>query len=131
MASGHPAEHIFQEAIVPCLADVGDRFDRLELFLPDLIRAGDATKAVQAILQESLHGPALKTQGKVVIGTVFGDVHDIGKDIVVAMLEANGFEVVDLGVSVPTLDFLAKARETSADIVAMSSLLSTSLPLCA
>ena len=126
----HTVAQIFHEAIVPCMTDIGDRFSTLELFLPDMIRAADVVKAIHAALADSLEGEAanVESTGKVVIGTVTGDIHDIGKNIVRTMLEVNGFEVVDLGVDVSAQDFIKRAREVQADIIALSSLMTTSIP---
>ncbi len=128
--SGHPITDIFQQAIVPCMTDIGDRFSNFELFLPDMIRAADVVKAIHTVLAEAMQGETagLEAPGKIVIGTVSGDVHDIGKNIVVSMLEVNGFEIVDLGVDVPAQDFIRRAREVNADIIALSSLMTTSIP---
>ncbi len=127
---GDTVTDIFQQAIVPCMTDIGDRFSSLELFLPDMIRAADVVKAIHADLADVLQGEAAKVEsaGKVVIGTVTGDIHDIGKNIVRTMLEVNGFAVVDLGVDVAAQDFIKRAREVNADIIALSSLMTTSIP---
>jgi corrinoid protein of di/trimethylamine methyltransferase len=121
---------ILQQVIVPTLKDVGDQFGRLEIFLPEMMLAAEAAKAIIAELD-----PVLKaknesgtSQGRVVIGTVAGDVHDIGKNMVATMLEVNGFEVIDLGTEVSVETFLSTARSREADIIAISSLLTTSLP---
>ena len=121
---------ILQGVIVPTLKDIGDKFGRLEIFLPEMMMAAEAAKAIIVIFN-----PVLKAKnqaglsiGRVVIGTVTGDVHDIGKNMVSTMLEVNGFEVVDLGTDVSVDTFLSSARAQSADIIAMSSLLTTSLP---
>jgi corrinoid protein of di/trimethylamine methyltransferase len=108
---------------------VGEKFQRLEIFLPDLINAGEAMKAATAILLSQISRDKLaKSQmGRVVIGTSFGDIHDIGKNIVAALLTAAGFTVYDLGVDVPPLTFIEKAEEVKADIIAISSLLSVSM----
>ncbi|HBG75232.1 MAG: hypothetical protein A2X25_12725 [Chloroflexi bacterium GWB2_49_20] len=127
--SGHKIEDIFEKAIVPCLQDIGDRFSRLELFLPEMMEAADVVKAIHKEMESRLEaGQKVASSGKVVIGTVFGDIHDIGKNIVSSMLEVNGFEVYDLGINVSAQDFVRRARETDADIIAMSSLLTTSIP---
>jgi 5-methyltetrahydrofolate--homocysteine methyltransferase len=125
-----PPREIFDTCIVPVLKDVGDQFGRLEIFLPEMILAADAAKAVinvlEPVLREQQSGSL--TVGKVVIGTAAGDVHDIGKNMVAAMLEVNGFEVIDLGTDVSPQDFLKTARSEEADVIAISSLLTTSLP---
>jgi methylmalonyl-CoA mutase cobalamin-binding domain/chain len=128
--AGTSPQEIFDSCIVPVLKDIGDQFGRLEIFLPEMILAGDAAKAVmgvlEPVLQEQQAGSL--TLGKVVIGTAAGDVHDIGKNMVAAMLEVNGFEVIDLGTDVSPQDFLKTARSEDVDIIAISSLLTTSLP---
>ena len=104
---------------------LGERFQRLEAFLPELVRGGDAMKACTAVLlphigQDQRGGVVL---GKVVIGTVAGDIHDIGKTIVASMLSATGFEVIDLGVDVSAKKFVEKAEEVGARVIAISALL--------
>jgi methylmalonyl-CoA mutase cobalamin-binding domain/chain len=128
--TGVPPQEIFDACVVPVLKDVGDQFGRLEIFLPEMILAGDAAKAVidvlEPVLQEMKAGSM--ALGTVVIGTAAGDVHDIGKNMVAAMLEVNGFEVINLGTDVSPQDFLKTARAEEVDIIAISSLLTTSLP---
>ena len=120
---------LFEEAIVPCLEDIGDRFSRLELFLPDMIRSANVVKAVHAELDEVMEVEGRDvSRGTIVIGTTFGDMHDIGKNIVGSLLEMHGFDVYDIGVNVESREFLRRAQEVQADIIAMSSLLSTSIP---
>ncbi len=103
---------------------VGERFARGDYFIPDLIYSGEILKQVSEILKPRMVQTAgAKKLGKVVIGTVAGDIHDIGKDIVVFMLDVNGFEVYDLGVDVPPEKFVEKIRESSATIVGLSGFL--------
>lgn len=128
-AGSAPAD-IFGGCIMPVLQEVGDKFSALEIFLPEMVLAADAAKAVIALLDPILkeakaEGPVAAT---VVICTVAGDVHDIGKNMVATMLEISGFEVFDLGTDVAVADLLETARARDADIIAMSSLLTTSLP---
>lgn len=106
---------------------VGDLFGRGEIFLPELIQSADAVKTAITILTNALPEGARKRGGKVVIGTVEGDVHDIGKSLVVSLLQANGFEVYDLGRDVPTDKFIQKAQEVEADIIGSSALLTTTM----
>jgi corrinoid protein of di/trimethylamine methyltransferase len=108
---------------------VGDQFARGEMFLPDLVLAGEAMKAAVATLEPEMarRGTERKTLGKVVLGTVQGDIHEIGKTLVGTMLSASGFQVFDLGVDVPAERFVAKAREVDADIVGLSALLTTTM----
>jgi methylmalonyl-CoA mutase cobalamin-binding domain/chain len=119
---------IVQDAIMPCLKDIGDRFAKMEVFLPEMMLAADVVKAVQGVLKERFDSIDIASEGRVVIGTVFGDIHDIGKNIVAAVLEANGYEVHNLGVNVEPRDFIKKAREVDADLIGLSSLMTTSIP---
>jgi corrinoid protein of di/trimethylamine methyltransferase len=104
---------------------VGDRFQRLEAFLPELIRAGDAMKACVAIFKQHIKPEQMAdiSRGKVVIGTVFGDIHDIGKNLVSTMLSAAGFEVYDLGINVPVKRFIEESDKIGAKVIALSALL--------
>jgi corrinoid protein of di/trimethylamine methyltransferase len=113
----------------PGLTVVGEQFEQGEMFLPDLILAGAAMKAATSILGPELQkaGTARETLGVVVLGTVKGDIHEIGKSLVATMLTASGFDVVDLGVDVPFETFAAKAEELRADIVGVSALLTTTM----
>jgi trimethylamine corrinoid protein len=111
------------------IRELGEAFDRMEIFLPQLVMAADAMKAGMAVIEEAMKasGSALEKKGTVVLGTVEGDIHDIGKTVVGAMMQANGYEVHDLGVEVPSTRFIQAAQELGADIIAMSALLSTTM----
>jgi len=126
-----PAD-IVENGIAKGLRRVGERFERGEAFLTDLVGAAAAAKeALDKILRPAM-AKAHTTQrslGKVVLGTVSGDIHDIGKNIVAAMLFASGFEVVDLGTDVSIDDFVSRSSEVGAKIVGTSALLSTTLPV--
>jgi len=103
---------------------VGQRFSKGEYFLPELVFSGEILKGITELVKPKLTETiATKRLGKVIIGTVAGDIHDIGKDIVVFMLDINGFEVYDLGIDVPIQKFVDKIRETDAGIVALSGFL--------
>ena len=122
-----PMEAI-QQGAVKGLDILGERYLRLEAFLPELTLAGDAMKAVMAVLvphinQEQAAGVS---QGKLVIGTIYGDVHSIGKNLVASMAGINGFDVYDLGCDVPVKKFIEKAEEVGATIIGLSSLMTTS-----
>ena len=107
---------------------LGDLFQEFEIFLPELIMGGDAAKAAMAVLVPHIDAKELAARpGKLVIGTVFGDIHDIGKNLCAAMLSATGFEVTDLGVNVAPKVFVKKAEEIGAKIIGLSALMSTSL----
>ncbi len=108
---------------------VGDQFGAGEMFLPDLMLAAEAMKKAVAVLEPEMakRGTRRQVLGKVVLGTVKGDIHEIGKNLVATMLSASGFEVHDLGVDVPFEKFAEKAREVGADIVGVSALLTTTM----
>jgi methanogenic corrinoid protein MtbC1 len=103
---------------------VGARFEQAEYFLPDLVMAGEILKGIAALVKPRLEmGEAVKRRGTVVIGTVQGDIHDIGKDVVTFLLDANGFEVIDLGVDVPPHAFVETIRAVKPQVVGLSGLL--------
>ena len=106
---------------------VGDKFGSGELFLPDLVCASEVLKKAFPVINAEIEkrGEKAKSLGKVVLGTVFGDIHNIGKDMVSTLLYAAGFEVIDLGINVKSEDFLKAVREEKPDILAMSALLTT------
>ncbi len=108
---------------------VGDSFSRGDAFLPELVMAGEAMKAAVGVLEPEMarRGTARQVSGRVVLATVEGDIHEIGKSLVGTMLTANGFQVADLGTDVPAAKIVAKAQETGADIVALSALLTTTM----
>jgi len=110
------------------ITEVGDLFGRGELFLPELILSAEAMKGATDILTSALPEGA-KKRGKVVIGTAQGDIHDIGKSMVVSFLQANGFEVYDLGRDVEMQKFIDKAKEVDADIIGVSALLTTTMSM--
>ncbi len=118
---------VINEGFVVGIKQVGDMFECGELFLPELIQAAEAVKKATLILNEAITGEAKKDKGRVLIATVEGDIHDIGKAIVVSLLVANGFEVVDMGRDVPTKDIIAKAEEFGADVIGTSALLTTTM----
>jgi len=115
------------DALTEAIRQVGDRFGRGELWLPDLVGAADAMQAAMPILEEELKRTGVKreTLGIVVAGTVFGDIHSIGKSMVCTLLTAGGFEVHDLGVNIKAEEFLEAVEKYQADVLAMSALLTT------
>lgn len=125
---GEEGLRIVRDGIQPAMDKIGADFESGEAFLPNLMLAGDAAIAALDILLPSLQGGEFALKGIVVLGTVFGDLHDIGKNITSAILTANGYRVIDLGVNVSARDFIAAAEKEGADIIATSTLLSTCLP---
>ncbi len=123
---------ILNEGLMCGADEVGKRFESGDFFLPELMLAGRALKAAMEVLNPSLAGRNLSSSGqasgKVVIGTIQTDIHDIGKNIVASMLTAAGFSVIDLGVDVPLKTIVDKAEEIGAQIIAVSALLTTSMP---
>lgn len=120
---------IINEGMAPGAREAGVKFSKGEYFLPQLVMAGEAMKGGLELLLPLITAEAQeKAKGIVVIGSVEGDVHDIGKNIVGALLLANGFRVVDLGIDVPGTDFVDKVRAENAHILAMGSYMSTTLP---
>ncbi len=105
------------------IATVGERFEAKEYYLPDLIMSGEIFKGAVALIEPCLAGMAVEKKGTIVMGTVEGDVHDIGKNIVITILRCNGYEVHDLGVDQPPSVFVAKAKETGAPLIYLSGLL--------
>jgi len=120
---------IINQGLVHGMQIVGEKYESGEYFLPHLIIAADGMKKAMALLEPELQsrGQQAEKLGTVVIGTVHGDIHEIGKTLVGTMLSANGFEVHDLGVDVKVEDFINKARETQANAIGMSALLTTTM----
>ena len=127
LAAGVEPGAILAEALVPAMATVGERFECGDYFVPDLLVAARAMKAAFEPLRPLLARSGAKPTATVVIGTVKGDLHDIGKNLVAAMLEGGGFEVIDLGADVPPGRFVEEVRERDVRLVALSALLSTTM----
>jgi 5-methyltetrahydrofolate--homocysteine methyltransferase len=119
---------ILNEGMIAAMAEVGKRFEEGEYFVPEMLIAARAMQTGMALLKPHLQQSEVKSQGKVVIGTVKGDLHDIGKNLVGMMLEGAGFEIIDLGTDVSPEKFVAAARESQGNVVAMSALLTTTMP---
>lgn len=116
-------------SLTEVMGKIGDKFSRLEIFLPEMMMSGEAMSEVVQILSPHLKRKgAGQPKGRVILGTVKGDLHEIGKNIVKLMLESNFFEVKDLGVDVDSTDFIKEAETMGADIIGASSLMSTTLP---
>ena len=118
-----------EEGLTPGIREVGDRFGRMEMFLPEMVLSAEAMQSAIGVLEPHFGADERVEKGKIIIGTVKGDIHDIGKNIAKALLTVNGYEVVDLGRDVALTDFVDTAEAQGADIIGMSGLLSTSLPL--
>lgn len=108
---------------------VGKKFGDGEIFLPELIMGAETMKVAMAVLEPALpKGTVRASSGRVLIGTVQDDIHEIGKNLVATLLSSNGFEVVDLGVNIPNADFISKVNEVKPDILALSALMTTTMP---
>lgn len=131
LAAGVEPMAIIRQGLMPGMRIVGDKFGAGEYFLPDLIIAADGMQQAMALLEPELRArqQAIESPGTVVIGTVKGDIHEIGKSLVGTMLSANGFKVHDLGVDVPTEKFLEKVKETGANLLGLSALLTTTMTM--
>jgi trimethylamine corrinoid protein len=127
LAAGVAPDDMLKRGFIPGIAKMGDLFERGEVFLPELVLAADAMTGAAEVCNAALPEGAAEKKGTVVIGTVQGDVHDIGKTIVVAFLRANGYEVHDLGRDIAADKFIAKAAEVDADVIGMSALLTTTM----
>jgi methylmalonyl-CoA mutase cobalamin-binding domain/chain len=128
LGRGWPPYRVLTEALVAGMKIVGDDFRDGILFVPEVLQAANAMKAGMAILKPLLAETGAPRMGKMVIGTVKGDIHDIGKNLVAMMMEGAGFEVVDLGINNPAEAYLEAAQSEGADIVGMSALLTTTMP---
>lgn len=124
-----PPLDVIENGFVKGIREVGRLWGEGSLFLPELVMAAEAMKKAMAVLQPALEGGAAapSTQGRVVIGTIEGDIHDIGKTLVATMLSANGFEITDLGADVPVARFIEEAENVNADCIAISALLTTTM----
>jgi trimethylamine corrinoid protein len=127
--SGADLLEVIEKGYVPGLQRVGELWEQGEYFLPELISSAEAMKAAMAVLKPELDRKNIEAQGggKVVIGTVEGDIHDIGKNLVASMLQAGGFEVHDLGADVKLERFIEKAEAVGAGIICLSALLTTTM----
>ncbi len=127
IAAKVPARKILDEGLVTAMRTVGQRFEKGEYFFPELLLAGEAAKAALGHLRPILSKGDTAYTGKYAIGTVQGDIHDIGKNIIIMMLEANGWEVTDLGVDVSPEDFCSVVKEGDFQILGMSSMLTLTM----
>jgi 5-methyltetrahydrofolate--homocysteine methyltransferase len=128
LAAGRDALAIVQGEMMPAMAEVGRLFEEGEYFVPELMLSARAMKAALELLRPLLTASGARSSGRVVIGTVAGDLHDIGKNLVAAMLEGGGFEVTDLGTDVAPARFVEAVVATGAPIVCLSALLTVTMP---
>jgi 5-methyltetrahydrofolate--homocysteine methyltransferase len=126
--AGIPVSVILNEGMIAAMAEVGRLFEEGECFVPEMLVAARAMQTGMALLKPHLKEADVASAGKVAIGTVKGDLHDIGKNLVAMMLEGAGFEIVDLGADVSPEKFVEAVREQKVQIVAMSALLTTTMP---
>ncbi len=128
ISEGADPVELMNDAFIPGINYVGYMFGRGQMFLPELVKAADAMKAVTGVINDALPKDKAQTKGSLVIATVKGDVHDIGKCIVVSLLNANGFTVYDLGRDVDTEFIINEAVKVKADVIGTSALLTTTMP---
>jgi methanogenic corrinoid protein MtbC1 len=128
LAAGIAPTELLFEAMIPALEEVGRRFETGEVFLPEMLIAARAMQAVMDLIRPLIVQAGVEKIGTVVIGTVAGDIHDVGKKLVIVMLEGAGFEVIDLGINVPGDTFVEAIRQHRPDVVGMSAFLTTTLP---
>jgi len=127
--AGNDPLAIINEGLIPGINEVGVRFKEGDLFVPEMMRSAQAMKGGVELVKPLMAAENVPTSGKVVIGTVKGDLHDIGKNLVIMMLESSGFNVVDLGVDVPVDKFVQAVKEHNPQVVGMSALLTTTMPV--
>ena len=126
--AGVPAFRIVDKGMAEGMRIVGEKYEANEYFLSELIVAGEVMKEGMKVLEPHLKSGQVKKMGKIVMGTVFGDLHDIGKNVASVMLGAAGFDIVDLGVDVPAEKFVEAVRKEEPDIVGMSALITVTMP---
>jgi 5-methyltetrahydrofolate--homocysteine methyltransferase len=124
---GIPAPEILLEALVPGIQEVGRLFEAGEAFLPEMMISAEAMKQGVAEIQSLLESTDIQSNGKVLIATVAGDVHDIGKNLVALMIKSAGFDLEDMGVDVPTEKIVASVKASAPDVLALSALLTTTM----
>jgi len=127
-AKANPID-LVQKGLIPAMDEVGKRFECNEYFVPELLIAARAMKTAMELIAPHLAAAGAEPAGRVVIGTVQGDLHDIGKNLVASMLEGGGFQVIDLGVDVPAERFVQAAKEKDGTIIALSALLTTTMSM--
>ncbi|MDR1494330.1 MAG: corrinoid protein [Planctomycetaceae bacterium] len=128
LGKGENPQHLLDDSLVPAMDKVGELFESNEYFVPELLISARVMQGCMAKINPCLKQSGVEKIGRVVIGTVQGDMHDIGKNLVASMLEGSGFDVIDLGVDVSAETFLAKAQEKKGTIIGLSALLTTTMP---
>ncbi len=128
LAEGMAPETILGEGLIAGMNVIGKRFKANEVYIPEVLIAARAMKMAMEVLEPKLVEAGVQPMGRAVMGTVQGDLHDIGKNLVVMMLKGAGFEVVDMGVDVSPADFVARVKESGAQVVGLSALLTTTMP---
>lgn len=128
LEEGSKAEDILNEGLLKGMMEMGERWKKGEIFVPEVLIAAQAMGGAMEVLEQTLIKDNVKTKGTVVIGTVKGDLHDIGKNLVAMMMKGAGYKVIDLGVDVSADTFIETAEEHNANFVCMSSLLTTTMP---
>lgn len=128
LSEGIPAKDILNEGLLAGMMIIGEKFKKNEIFMPEVLVTARAMNAGLALLESELAAGGNEAAGKVVLGTVKGDMHDIGKNLVGMMLKGAGFEVTDIGVDASAEQFIDKAEEIGADIICISALLTTTMP---
>ena len=126
--AGNNVREILDKGLIAAMDEVGERFSKGMIFVPQMLRSAKTMQQCMKMLEPFFQEGDITSKGKVLIGTVKGDLHDIGKNLVAMMMEGAGFTIMDLGVDVSPEKFTEKAKEVGADIVAMSALLSTTMP---
>ncbi len=129
--NGISIDDILDKGLIKAMDVVGEKFSSGEIYVPEMLQAAKAMQAGLEIIKPHLAGDTLMGKGTVVIGTVKGDLHDIGKNLVAMMVEGAGFNVIDLGVDVDTEKFVREAQAQNADVVCLSALLTTTMPVMA
>jgi len=128
LAGGETPQDVLNKGLVAGMAVVGEKFKNNEFYVPEVLIAARAMKSAMEVLRPKLAETGVQPKGKVLIGTVQGDLHDIGKNLVAMMMEGAGFEIVDLGVDVKPEQFVQSVKETGGNILALSALLTTTMP---
>ena len=128
ISEGASPEDILEKGLIAGMGDVGTRFKANDIFVPEVLIAAKAMHAAMDVLEPLLVASGVKPKATVAVGTVKGDLHDIGKNLVVMMLKGAGFNVVDLGIDIAPDAFITRAEEANVSLIAMSSLLTTSMP---